>query len=135
MALKEEERKRELAGFYDEEMDEDDDETRELLKQAGKIKEKEDLLRMEFRMKKNVNQPKMPRRIARKRERTIGRLEDELGDLGVDIRKKKMRNFEEEQEREQYGKKIRVGRSRSLSAPAVVPRDEQGIPNKKVYNY
>jgi hypothetical protein len=121
-----------LAGFYDEEMDDDDDETRELLMQAEKIKEKEDLRRMEFRLKKNSHQPKMPRRIARKRERTIGRLEDELGELGVDIRQKRMKNFEKEQEREQTGKKIRVGRSRSISAAPTIPRDELGIPDKKV---
>lgn len=132
-ALRSEERNRELAGFYDKEMDDCDDRTKELLLQAAKIKEREDLMRMEFRLKKSVkNQPKIPRRIGRKRERTMDRLENELGALGVDIRKKRMKNFEDEQNREQIGKKIRVGRSRSLSAPPIIPRDEKGIPNKKV---
>ncbi|KAL3121377.1 hypothetical protein niasHT_004961 [Heterodera trifolii] len=132
LKLRDEEKKREEAGFYDSDMDEDDEETRKLLREAEKITQKEQLRRMEFREKKSTNQPKMPRKIGRKRERSMARLEEELGDLGVDIASKKMRHLSEEQNREQRGKKIRVGRSPSVKAPPKTPRDVQGIPDKKI---
>jgi nucleolar GTP-binding protein len=130
-ALKEEEKLRQDAGYYDSDIAEEDEETKELLVQAEKIKEKEDLLRMDFRLRKNVDKAKMPRRIGRKRERSMSRLESELGALGVDVTKKRMKNFEKEQEREQMGKKIRVGRSPSLAASRPPPREERGVLDKK----
>jgi uncharacterized membrane protein YhiD involved in acid resistance len=81
--LLEEEKRREQAGFYDADMDDDDEETKRLLSLAEQIKEKEDLRRQEFRLNKGTNQPKMPRKIGRKRERSMTRLEEELGGLGV----------------------------------------------------
>lgn len=131
-ALKEEEQLREQAGYYDSDIAEDDEETKELLQQAEKIKEKEDLMRLDSRLRKSVEKAKMPRRIGRKRERSMSRLESELGSLGVDITKKKMRNLEQEQDREQLGKKIRVGRSPSLAASRPPPRQEIGVVDKKV---
>ena len=128
----EEEKQREQAGFYDADMDEDDEETKRLLALAEQITEKEKLRRMEFGLNKGTNQPKMPRKVGRKRERSMSRLEQELGDLGVNIRKKKMRHLEEEQQKDHLGKKIRVGRSPSVPAPERVPRDVQAMPDKKV---
>lgn len=100
--LKEEEKKREEAGLYALDLDDDDEETTALLMQAEKIKEKEDLLRMESRLKR-VEKPRMSRKLGRKRDRTISRLEEEMNELGVDIKKKRMSHFIEEQEREQTG--------------------------------
>lgn len=130
--MKEEEKNREESGIYDSDMDSDDDETKELLVQAEKIKEKEDLMRMESRFKKGVDKPKLSRKIGRKRERTMDRFEQEFADLGVNIRSKKMRHLNEEQEREQTGKKIRVGRSPSVHAQQALPRNVQGIPDQEV---
>lgn len=114
-------------------MDEDDEETKQLLKQAEQIMQKEEMCRMEFRAKKRTNRPKMTRKLGeRKRARSMSRLETELGALGVDVTKKRMRHLEEEQMREQTGRKIRVGRSPSLAAPEHIPRDERAIPDKKV---
>jgi len=127
--LKEEEKMREESGLYDSDLDTDDDETKELLIQAGQIKEKEDLMRMESKLKKGVDKPRLSRKVGRKRERTMDRLEHELGGLGVDIKSKRMRHLEEEQQREPFGKKIRVGRSPSVSAQQALPRDVQGIPD------
>ncbi|KAI1726562.1 nucleolar GTP-binding protein 1 (NOG1) domain-containing protein [Ditylenchus destructor] len=129
--LIEEEKKREEAGIYDSDI-EIDDEEKELLVTAHKIKEKEDFMRMESRLKRKVDKPRMSRSIGRKRERTMSRLEEELGTLGVDITKKRMRNFHSEQEREQFGKKIHVGRSPSIRAHHSVPRDEKAIPDEKM---
>lgn len=131
-ALKEEEAEREAANYYASDLDTDDEETTQLLIQAEKIKEKEDMIRMESRFRR-VEKPKMSRRIARKRERTMTRLENDLGALGVDVASKRMRNFEMEQDREQTGRKIHVGRSPSLPAYHSVPRDIAGIPNEKVF--
>jgi len=132
-ALRDEELHREETGYYDSDLDTDDDETKELLSQAHRIKAKEDLMRMEFRERKSTNVPKLPRTLGRKRARTMDRLEDELGELGVDIGRKRMRNFCDEQDRiPSNAKKIRIGHLPSLLPPETVPRDEIGIPNEEV---
>lgn len=113
-------------------MDTEDEETTELLKQAEKIKQREDFLRMESRLKR-VAKPKMPRKIGLKRDRTMSRLEEELGELGVDVIKKRMRNFENEQDREERGRKIHVGRSPSIPAHKSVPRDIKALPDPTVF--
>ena len=130
----EEEKRREQAGFYDADMDEDDDETKRLLSLAEQITEKEKLRRMESQFNKGVNQPKIPRTAGRKRERSMSRLEKELGDLGVNIDSKRMKNLNTEQQREHVGgKKIRVGRSPSVPVPERTPRDVKGLPDRKVF--
>uniref|UniRef100_A0A914LCR6 Nucleolar GTP-binding protein 1 n=1 Tax=Meloidogyne incognita TaxID=6306 RepID=A0A914LCR6_MELIC len=131
--LLEEEKRREQAGFYDADMDEDDDETKRLLSLAEQITEKEKLRRMESQFNKGVNQPKIPRTAGRKRERSMSRLEKELGDLGVNIDSKRMKNLNNEQQREHVGgKKIRVGRSPSVPVPERTPRDVKGLPDRKI---
>uniref|UniRef100_A0A914MEP0 Nucleolar GTP-binding protein 1 n=1 Tax=Meloidogyne incognita TaxID=6306 RepID=A0A914MEP0_MELIC len=131
--LLEEEKRREQAGFYDADMDEDDDETKRLLSLAEQITEKEKLRRMESQFNKGVNQPKIPRTAGRKRERSMSRLEKELGDLGVNIDSKRMKNLNTEQQREHVGgKKIRVGRSPSVPVPERTPRDVKGLPDRKI---
>jgi hypothetical protein len=114
-------------------MDNDDDETKRLLFLAEQITEKEKLLRMESQYNKSTNQPKIPRTAGRKRERSMSRLEKELGDLGVHVNAKRMRNLEAEQQREHVGgKQLRVGRSPSVPVPARIPRDIKGLPDTKV---
>lgn len=131
--LLEEEKRREQAGFYDADMDEDDEETKRLLSLAEQITEREKLRRMESQFNKGTNQPKIPRTAGRKRERSMSRLEKELGDLGVNIDAKRMKNLNIEQQREHVGgKKIRVGRSPSVPVPERMPRDVKGLPDKKI---
>ena len=114
-------------------MDEDDDETKRLLSLAEQITEKEKFRRMESQFNKCTNPRKIPRTAGRKRERSMSRLEQELGDLGVHVDAKRMRNLEEEQQREHVGgKKIRVGRSPSVPVPERIPRDVKGLPDTKV---
>jgi len=69
-ALRGEELHREGTGYYDSDMDTDDEETKKLLSQANQIKEKEDFMRMEFRQRKSTSGPKLPRTLVRKRART-----------------------------------------------------------------
>lgn len=121
--IEEEEKLRTEAGFYDEDLDSDDEETRELLKDAAAIEEKEALFRMEHIMKK-VDRPQVSRKLIRKRERTLTQLEDEMGDLGVDLKKRKMDNFKAAQQIVARGKKIKVGRSHSLEPKRATPRNE-----------
>ncbi|CAJ0936219.1 unnamed protein product, partial [Mesorhabditis belari] len=130
-ALLEEERLRIEAGEYDDDLDSDDEETKDLLKTAEKIKEKEEMLKLESREKKSNQHHHISRSVARKRERTMDKLEEELGGLGMEVKAKRMKHLVTESARTPSVKKIRVGPSRSLSANRSVPRPEQGLPQKE----
>lgn len=79
--VREEERLREEAGYYDKDLDSDDEETRKWLADADAIEEREKMRRVEHILSKK-DKPKVPRLLARKRERTMDTLETELGSLG-----------------------------------------------------
>ncbi|KHN73763.1 putative nucleolar GTP-binding protein 1 [Toxocara canis] len=130
-AIQKEEQERIEAGYYDEDLDSDDEETKKLLEDAKKIRQKEEKLRMESRAKKAVARPRTGRSVTRKRERTMERLEAELSELGVDVDAKRMKNLSDEQKREVTVKKIRVGRSQSYGAVRAPSRDVKGIPDFK----
>lgn len=53
-----------------------------------------------------------------------------MRDLGVEIELKRMKNLKAQAQKPQHGKKVRVGRSPSLSASRPPPRDELGISDK-----
>lgn len=76
--VKDEERLRDEAGYYDDDLDTDDEDTQKWLEKAGIIEEREKLRRIEHVLKKS-DKPQVPRRIIKKRERTIDALGDELG--------------------------------------------------------
>ena len=87
--LREEERLREAAGVYDDEMPDDSDELRLLRHQAAEIRRRQLLATQATRRKKMSTKPVMPRR-GRKRERESSRLEDKMDDLGVAVDAKRM---------------------------------------------
>jgi nucleolar GTP-binding protein len=128
--LKEEEL-REAAGEYDSDLDSDDEETKEKLELAKEIREKEKLLALENQFHKSKAGSQVSRKNVRKRERSMSRLESELNDLGVDVDVKKMKNLQGAAARPALGKKVKVGRSRTLSAVRPAPRDELAIPDEK----
>ncbi|KAI6221450.1 Nucleolar GTP-binding protein 1 [Aphelenchoides fujianensis] len=66
------------------------DVTQKLLLDAQRIEAKEKLLRLEHTLNK-VDKPQIPRTKGRKRERTLSKLEDEMSELGVDLKKRKIR--------------------------------------------
>uniref|UniRef100_F1KX82 Nucleolar GTP-binding protein 1 n=1 Tax=Ascaris suum TaxID=6253 RepID=F1KX82_ASCSU len=132
-AIQFEEQQRIEAGYYDEDLDSDDDETKKLLEDAEKIHQKEQYLRMKSRAKKAVEKPRAGRSIARKRERTVERLETELSGLGFDLEAKRMKNLKAEQQRQLTAKKIHVGRSQTLTALRPPSRDVQGVPDRKTH--
>lgn len=120
--------------MYDKDLDSDDEETKKLLRTAEKIREKEELCKMEFRLKKGTDQPKVARKIGQKRTRTMESFEKSMASLGIDLSKKRMRNLESDSAHPIRGKKMRVGRSTSLVSHTAPPRDVQGVPDIEVYN-
>ncbi|PIO70907.1 NOGCT domain protein [Teladorsagia circumcincta] len=125
-----EEELREKAGEYDPDLDSDDEETKEKLELARQIREKEKLLTLENQINKKKAGNHVSRLNVRKRERSMSRLEEQMEELGVQIDTKRMKNLQGQAQKPQLGKKIKVGRSPSLSASRPPPRDELGIPDK-----
>ncbi|KAG6174910.1 Nucleolar GTP-binding protein 1 [Claviceps purpurea] len=81
-ALEEEEEKLEQEGYYDSEEDMEDDDEAEVMRKAELIREKQQLIRNEARMKKRLkNQAIIPRKAMKKK---YSELEDALDQLGVD---------------------------------------------------
>ncbi|OAA61446.1 nucleolar GTP-binding protein [Cordyceps fumosorosea ARSEF 2679] len=81
-ALEEEEEKLEQEGFYDSDEDIDDDDEAEVLHKAELIREKQQLIRNEARMKKRLkNQAIIPRKMVKK---SVAEFDDALDILGHD---------------------------------------------------
>lgn len=81
-ALEEEEEKLEAEGFYESDDDIEDDEEAEVMRKAELIREKQQLIRNEARMKKRLkNQAIIPRKQMKK---PLSEFEDALDQLGVD---------------------------------------------------
>lgn len=81
-ALEEEEEKLEQEGYYDSDEEIDDDEESEVLRKAELIREKQQLIRNEARMKKRLkNQAIIPRKMAKK---SLAEFDDALDALGHD---------------------------------------------------
>ncbi|KAK5998475.1 Nucleolar GTP-binding protein 1 [Cladobotryum mycophilum] len=81
-ALEEEEEKLEQEGYYDSDEDIEDDEEAEVMRKAELIREKQQLIRNEARMKKRLkNQAIIPRKFQKK---PLSEMEDALDALGVD---------------------------------------------------
>ncbi|VDK81845.1 unnamed protein product [Litomosoides sigmodontis] len=131
-SIRKEEEAKIQAGYYDEDLTLDDEETRKLLENVEKIKEKESQLKMASQAKKSITKPRLSRSIARKRNRTVACLEEQFRDLGVDIDPSQLKNLNKEQLREPTAKKIRVGKSPSLVASRPSSRDVQGIKNDEM---
>lgn len=81
-ALEEEEEKLEAEGYYDSDEDIEDDEEAEIMRKAELIREKQQLIRNEARMKKRLkNQAIIPRKMQKK---PLSQLDEALDVLGVD---------------------------------------------------
>jgi len=82
-ALEKEEEAREKAGFYDSEESEEDEAYEEIKELAGKIRHKKALLKTDQYID-NTRKPTLGRvSVAKKRERSVGRLKKEFEELGV----------------------------------------------------
>lgn len=81
-ALEEEEEKLEAEGYYDSDEELDDEEEAEIMQKAELIREKQQLIRNEARMKKRLkNQAIIPRKSLKK---PLSEFEDALDSLGID---------------------------------------------------
>ncbi|GMR63159.1 hypothetical protein PMAYCL1PPCAC_33354 [Pristionchus mayeri] len=127
-ALMQEEENLIAAGEYDQDLESEDE---ELAENARLIAEKEEELRFMAREKKTLNGKRTSRSVTRKRDRTMGKLEEQLGELGVDINAKRMKHLQEMAGKEHTVKKIRVGKSRSLTANRAESRDKLGIRDER----
>ncbi|CAD6196883.1 unnamed protein product [Caenorhabditis auriculariae] len=128
-ALLHEEELLEKAGEYESDLDSDDDETKEKMKLALQIREKEKLLTLESQLTKSKAGRSGSRVISRKRDRSMSRLEEELGDLGVEIDVKRMKNLQGQCAKPQIGKKMKIGHSLKNQPKQAPPRDEQAMPD------
>uniref|UniRef100_A0A7E4ZQN6 Nucleolar GTP-binding protein 1 n=1 Tax=Panagrellus redivivus TaxID=6233 RepID=A0A7E4ZQN6_PANRE len=132
--LTSEERQRIAAGIYDADLDSDDEDTKKLLAIADRITAKEDMCRLNFRMKKATDGPRIARKIGQKRTRTMENFEKAMGELGIDLSKKRMKNLEADSAKPLRGKRMKVGHSASIGANTAPPRDVQGIPDLETYD-
>lgn len=118
-ALEEEEEKLEQEGYYDSDEEIDDDEEAEVLRKAELIREKQQLIRNEARMKKRLkNQAIIPRS---KTKKSFSQLEDALDQLGVDTR-----NLADRAQ----PKDVRRGRSMSRSRLGTEDVDSMDVDSK-----
>jgi len=139
--LEKEEDIRELAGYYDTDEEEEDDEVKNIRGLAAKIREKKKLMRIERDLKKNSRKPTIPRNtIAMSRERSVSGLKRKMSELGVDIDDKNpnahfarsvSRARSQPPEKRVRRESTAQSRSRSMSKP---PRDEMGIKDLTMKN-
>ncbi|XP_049882648.1 nucleolar GTP-binding protein 1 [Pectinophora gossypiella] len=134
--LEKEEELREESGMYAAPKIELDNTMREIRELARQIRNKKAILKDESRLTKQSTKPVMPRTSrARARDRSTGKLRDEMEKLGVDMSETKEAHFTRSVSRGRsasaaasgpVAKKARldVSRGRSVSRPA---RDEQGV--------
>merc|ERR1711881_579287 len=133
-ALEREEEARERAGYYDSEDSEEDENYEEIKDLAGKIREKKARMKQDQWID-NTKKPTLPRQsVAKRRERSVGRLRQEFTELGVDMEgtdqahfTKTMKRKSRSESRTPATKKAKIegeddGRSQSRT-----PRDQSGI--------
>ncbi|KAK6110472.1 Nucleolar GTP-binding protein 1 (NOG1) family protein [Brugia pahangi] len=131
-SIRKEEEAKIQAGYYDDGLVLDDDETKKLFENAEKIMEKESRLKMISQAKKSITKPRLSRSVARKRDRTMACLEEQFRGLGANIDPSQLKNLAKEQLKEPTIKKIRVGKSPGLVASRPPSRDVQGIKNDEI---
>ncbi|XP_043599876.1 nucleolar GTP-binding protein 1-like [Bombus pyrosoma] len=138
--LEKEEQHRVDAGIYDYEGGELSNTMQEIAQMAKQIREKKAIMKDEGRILKASTKPVMPRTATAKlRYRSVSKLKQEMGDLGIDIEDTENAHFTKTRGRarslsQPARKRMRLQsepRSRSSSKPA---RDEMGVKNSTMKN-
>jgi nucleolar GTP-binding protein len=127
--LEKEEEEREKSGYYDIEISSGDEEMQEIRGLAKQIRKKKALQKNESFMRKSSTKPKLPR-TARKRERSVSRLRDEMGSIGVDISSDEEGHFTDAaalQVRSRPLKRKREDSEGRVRSSSKMPRDESGV--------
>merc|ERR1719452_352201 len=133
-ALEKEEEARERAGFYDSEESEEDESYEEIKELAGKIRHKKALLKAD----QYIDQTRKPTlgrvTVAKKRERSVGRLKAEFEELGVT-------DLEVDNPETHFNRAKSVSRARPAKrqkvnddphrSQSVVPRSQSGVKSKE----
>uniref|UniRef100_A0A0N4ZT74 Nucleolar GTP-binding protein 1 n=1 Tax=Parastrongyloides trichosuri TaxID=131310 RepID=A0A0N4ZT74_PARTI len=127
--IKTDETSREAAGVYDEDMETDDEETTKFLEISKQITEKEQLIRLDSRLRDRINVAKQSRLIARKSERTKEKLQQQLGSLGINVSEDRLKNMHAESEKQLRGKKMNIGFVPTIKAPAKIPKRLLSMPS------
>lgn len=133
--LEKEEEERELSGFYDCDLSEDDDEMQEIRQLAGQIRTKK-ALKANERFMDNTDKPKLSR-VSRKRERSVSRLRSEMNELGVEVSDDEMDNargasIARPGSRHRPVKKMRTDSEGRVRSSSTRPRDESGVRDKSM---
>merc|ERR1711872_330577 len=133
-ALEKEEEARERAGYYDSEESEEDESYAEIKELAGKIRHKKALLKADQRID-NTRKSTLTRvSVAKKRERSVGRLKREFEELGVtDL---EVENPESHFNRAKSVSRARPAKKQKLSAgsersESAAPRSQSGLRDKE----
>lgn len=135
-ALIREEEERINSGYYDFDLESEDEELQEIRQLARKIRDKKGLLKFEQRMN-NTNKPIMPR-TNKKRERSLSRLRQEQRELGVDIESDEDSNYFDEAAIPDSDihrpplKKSRVDDEGRVRSSSKTPRDRIGLKNDEM---
>lgn len=127
--LEKEEEERDQDGYYDVEFSEDDEEMSEIRVLADEIRDKKALMKNASFMKKSSTKPKTGRQ-SRKRERSVSRLRNEMGELGVDLSDDDLDNARDAsilRHRPGPVKKMRVDSEGRVRSSSKVPRDVSGV--------
>lgn len=133
--LEKEEQLREEAGMYDYKVAELSETMQEIVQMAKQIREKKAIMKDEARILKASTKPVMPRTAAAKlRDRSVSKLKEQMGDLGIDMEGTENAHFTKARGRarslsQPASKRMRLqsesqSRARSTSKPA---RDEMGV--------
>ncbi|GAB6031966.1 Nucleolar GTP-binding protein 1 [Chamberlinius hualienensis] len=135
-ALEKEEALREKAGFYDEEMSDEDEEMSNIRLLAASIRKKVKIMQVEARVIKSCTKPKLPR-TGRTRERSASRLRGEMGELGVEMDVDKDAHYVRHQSgsRSRSAKPLKRKREDSegrVRSSSKMPRDQSGVRDVKM---
>merc|ERR1712002_1162840 len=137
--LEKEEGMREEAGFYDNNSEEEDEETKEIRQMAAKIRETRSIRLQESHLRRKVKKAKLPTKNS-KEDKTPAEMVEKLGELGIDITDadegshfrsrslvRRARKREASQARMDTEGGVVATRSQSRARSMSRPRDESGL--------
>ncbi|XP_039267970.2 GTP-binding protein 4-like [Styela clava] len=132
-SLEKEEEEKEEAGFYDDDEESDDEETKEIRQLAAKIREKKKIRMLESHEKRKIQKPQVTRRTTSVNKKPTD-LENEMGELGVELRGRKQGHFRSrsktrnlKRKRDPSAMDTSVARANSRVRSQSRNRDESGI--------
>ncbi|KAK8746255.1 hypothetical protein OTU49_017328 [Cherax quadricarinatus] len=132
--LEAEEEAREKNGFYVVEVEEEDEEMKEIHRLAQKIREKKIINAINARIDRPKGKAVMPR-VSRKRERSVSRLRSEFEELGVDMSDVDGCHFTRTKSVSRSRpplKKARVDSEGRVRSSSKTPRDQSGVRDAKM---